>query len=439
MFCCPMMRVPVYLMILALVVALLPAHAEEPVPADRTLLLVKLPANAALVIGTYTTQQSGPERLFISPALPAGRDFYYTLTATWEENGQQKSAVRQVTVRAGQKFEVDFNQPEAVAKAPPTEPAAPAKTEPAAPAKADAKAPKSRTFLVTYGGTITGLAEDKTARVWLPVATSSDDQEVKIESMEGIPDDRQLNKDPEYGNQILYADLKGDKDGNAKFAITYRVTRHEVKGASPADVPDAALVERYLKPDALVPIDGKPLELIKDKPVPPDQVKAAKMFYDLVNNHMKYDKSKPGYGKGDSNWACDSRFGNCTDFHSLFISLARAAKIPTKFEIGFPLPTKRGEGEIGGYHCWAKFKPDGKGWIPVDISEANKEPKMKDYYFGNLTEDRVTFTTGRDIELVPKADGGPRNFLIYPYVEVDGKEYDKVKRQFSFKDLPAEK
>ena len=55
---------------------------------------------------------------------------------------------------------------------------------------------------------------------------------------------------------------------------------------------------------------------------------------------------------------------------------------------------------------------------------------MKDYYFGNLTEDRVTFCGGRDLELIPKQDGDPLNFFIYPYVEVDGKKYaaDKVKR-----------
>ena len=110
------------------------------------------------------------------------------------------------------------------------------------------------------------------------------------------------------------------------------------------------------------------------------------------------------------------------------------ARIPAKFEIGFPLPDKRGAGDVAGYHCWAKFRPEGKGWIPVDISEANKHPEMRDYYFGNLTEDRVAFSTGRDLTLVPKQDGGPVNFLIYPYVEVDGKVWpqDRIEKQFSF-------
>ena len=163
-----------------------------------------------------------------------------------------------------------------------------------------------------------------------------------------------------------------------------------------------------------MPIDGKPLELIKDKELPDDPMKKARVLYDVVNDHMKYSKEGKGWGRGDSVWACDSKFGNCTDFHSLFISLARSQKIPAKFEMGFPIPTKRGEGAVGGYHCWAFFRPEGKGWVPVDISEANKEPKMKDYYFGNLTEDRVAFTTGRDIDLVAEAGGQAGQLLHLP-------------------------
>ena len=76
--------------------------------------------------------------------------------------------------------------------------------------------------------------------------------------------------------------------------------------------------------------------------------------------------------------------------------------------------------------------------MPVDISEANRNPELRDYYFGSLTEDRVQFTTGRDIDVMPQQDGPALNFFIYPYVEVDGRPYptEKVTRAFSFKDLP---
>jgi transglutaminase-like putative cysteine protease len=198
-----------------------------------------------------------------------------------------------------------------------------------------------------------------------------------------------------------------------------------------------ARLERFLQADAKVPVGGKSLDLLKDTTVPEDPMQAGRVFYDAVNKHMTYAKDTPGWGNGDADWACKSGRGNCSDFHSLFIALARSRKIPAKFEMGFPLPEKRGAGDIPGYHCWAWFMPRDKAWVPVDISEANKNPKMADYYFGNLTADRIVLTTGRDIGLVPRQAGPPLNFFIYPYVEVDGKPYaaEKVNEKFSFKDL----
>jgi uncharacterized protein (TIGR03000 family) len=422
---------------LALALLWLPVSAADPVADNKALVVVKLPAGAKLIFDEKATQQTGAERQFITPSLAPGKTYYYNVKATWTEGGQEKTVSRDVVVKAGQRVDVDLNTGAAVAEAPKKDP--PKVVDKPKIDEAKPAAAKSRTFLFTYSTTVTDLPADKTARVWLPMPTSSDDQEVKLEDDKGLPAGYKIEKEPTYGNSMIYAEVKGDKDGKATLEATYRVTRKEVKGASAPEVADAKLLDRYLQPDKLVPLEGKPLELIKGKKVPEDQVAASKMLYDVVNQHVKYGKDVKGWGRGDVNWVCDAKTGNCTDFHSLFISLARANKIPSKFEIGFSIPTKRGAGDIGGYHCWAFFKPEGKGWMAVDISEANKDPKMTDYYFGNLTEDRVTFTTGRDYDLAPKQDGETRNFFIYPYAEVDGKEYpaDKVKRKFAYKDLPG--
>jgi transglutaminase-like putative cysteine protease len=97
------------------------------------------------------------------------------------------------------------------------------------------------------------------------------------------------------------------------------------------------------------------------------------------------------------------------------------------------VPTKRGEGAIPGYHCWAEFYVAGAGWIPVDISEADKDPSMAQYYFGNLTEDRVSFTMGRDLKFDPMPAKGVIPFFIYPLAEADGKETE-AKRSFKYRD-----
>ncbi len=304
---------------------------------------------------------------------------------------------------------------------------------PAADPPADARA---RTFQFTYSAVVTGLKPDQAARVWLPVAHSDDNQEDAIVSRE-LPAEGKIGHDADYGNEYLYLEAKADADGRIPLKIVYHVTRREVKGDGGKEIKEGAeRLARYLRADARVPIDGKPLELLKGKDVPKDQTAAARMMYDVIDDTLKYGKDKPGWGNGDSAWACDNRTGNCSDFHSLFMTLARSRGIPAKFEIGFPLPDKRGAGDVPGYHCWAMFHPEGKGWVPVDISEANKHPEMRDYYFGNLTENRVMFTTGRDLTLVPKQDGGPVNFLVYPYVEVDGKVWpqEKIEKKFSYQD-----
>jgi transglutaminase-like putative cysteine protease len=310
----------------------------------------------------------------------------------------------------------------------------------AEPAKADK--PRSRTFEFTYAATVTGLPAGKVARIWIPVPPTTTEQEVTVVA-KSIPAKGKVSRDPTYDNIILYFEAKANKEGKIPFQLTYKVTRREVKTNGKKGLPKemaADLIKRFLEPDSKVPVKGKPLELIKDKDVPEDPAKAARLFYEVVNKHMKYDKTGTGWGQGDAVWACESGKGNCSDFHSLFISLARSRKIPAKFEMGFPLSDKNAD-TIGGYHCWAWFMPRGKGWIPVDISEANKHPELAEYYFGNLTADRVAFTTGRDVSLRPKQAGPALNFFIYPYVEVDDKPYSQTRivRKFSFKDVAPNK
>jgi transglutaminase-like putative cysteine protease len=197
--------------------------------------------------------------------------------------------------------------------------------------------------------------------------------------------------------------------------------------------PTGGAFDKYLGPDRLVPIDGQ-IKLVSAKVGDPDRssYEQARAIYDYVIANMIYDKSGNGWGRGDAIYACNLKKGNCTDFHSLFIAIARSRGIPARFTIGFPLG-EPSVGEIPGYHCWAEFYAGGE-WVPVDASEAWKHPQLRQYYFGHLDADRVAFTMGRDLVLKPRQSGEPVNFLIYPYVEVDGKPLPKeqIKNQFEY-------
>ncbi|MGA8865454.1 MAG: transglutaminase-like domain-containing protein [Candidatus Sulfotelmatobacter sp.] len=226
--------------------------------------------------------------------------------------------------------------------------------------------------------------------------------------------------------------------------MEYDVVRHEriTLGTGAPHLVPTALSSREkqedLQPDALVPVTGLPADLaVRVTEGKTQRLDKARAIYDYVFTTMRYDKTGTGWGHGDVLYACDAKKGNCTDFHSLFIAMARSQGIPARFEIGFPLPPDKHSAEIAGYHCWSDFYVDGMGWIPVDISEAWKHPEKHDYFFGSHDANRVQFSMGRDLRLSPPQDGKPLNYFVYPYVEVEGKEYANVSLAFSFADEGA--
>ncbi len=303
----------------------------------------------------------------------------------------------------------------------------------AAPARPAVEVPISaRQLEVTYRGVLAGIpAGAKTLRVWVPLPRD-DDPDQEISGLEiAAPAVHAVRTEREYGNRMASFTLAAPLPERLEVALRFRVTRREtwanLRPTPDPGIPDASGpaagpgIERYLQADALVPVGG-PFEEVLAEVVPPTEppLEALRRIYDHLASTMRYSKEGKGWGNGDSLWACDARYGNCTDFHSVFISLCRTRGIPARFEMGFPLPAKRGEGEVPGYHCWARAFLAGTGWIPVDISEVAKRPEMKYYYFGNLTEDRILFTVGRDLTLDPTQQGPPLNYFVYPYAEADG-------------------
>ncbi len=300
---------------------------------------------------------------------------------------------------------------------------------------------ESRHFIFHYAFTVKNLPAGKHVRIWIPAAQSEAFQEVRVVSKNG---DLPLKKTREarFGNEIYFAETSRAALADLHFEVDYDVTRRERVALTPAaQLRKASLTtkerQQDLEADTLVPITGVPAELAaqvaQGKTQPLDEARA---IYDYVFSTMRYDKTGTGWGRGDVLYACDAKKGNCTDFHSLFIAMARSQGIPARFEIGFPLPDDKHSAEIAGYHCWSDFYIDGKGWIPVDISEAWKHPDKRDYFFGSHDVNRVQFSMGRDLRLNPPQDGKPLNYFVYPYVEVNGREYSNVSLAFSFEDAP---
>ena len=305
--------------------------------------------------------------------------------------------------------------------------------------------PASRKFSFTYEVHVPAAPDPRVNfLVWIPLPQNDDSQ--KIEDLRiDTPVAYTRGRDSEYGNPFaLFRPTPAQLQNGFDIGLHFIATRFEHKvsldlslaDASMANSPRAPDLERYLQPDKLVPLNGVIADLSKQQTAGlTSPLAKARHIYDYVIANMRYDKSGEGWGRGDAVWACTSKRGNCTDFHSLFIGMMRSAGIPARFEIGFPLPETKTEGAIPGYHCWAEFYLTGVGWIPVDASEAWKNPSMRDYFFGAHDANRIFFSYGRDLRLSPDQKGDPLNYFIYPYAESNGKPVTSLQSHFAFNDL----
>jgi transglutaminase-like putative cysteine protease len=303
-----------------------------------------------------------------------------------------------------------------------------------------AAAADSRVFEFTYEVRAGDLPGSEAIDLYLPLPREHNGQRIIEQTLSSnIPGETGVEE--RHGNRYYRIHRPANINAPLQATLRWTVARAAVTAGDTGGAGEAEL-EQYLAPNSLVPVGHKILQPIlaeihairkEDSPEA-----TARAIYDWVVDNVEYKKIGTGWGNGDTFWACSERYGNCTDFHSLFISLARSEGIPARFEIGFPVPLDRAAGEIGGYHCWVQFHLPDRGWVPVDASEAAKHPEQRDFLYGTQPADRIHFTTGRDLVLSAGSAASPLNYFVYPYLEVGGKPWRaKLDTRFSFREAPA--
>jgi hypothetical protein len=304
-----------------------------------------------------------------------------------------------------------------------------------------APAPRTRTFHFEYKVVVGNIRAGAThISVWIPVP--HDDAQQHIKNLRVYAPYPCEMEQATNGNTMLHLGRDNPKE---PFTITVSLdaSRQDIQshlsgGPRLEREQDPLELTQYLHPDRLVPLDNRirawAREVVKKANAHTD-VEMALAIYNHVISTIKYDKSGEGWGRGDISYVCDARRGNCADFDAMFIGYSRAVGIPARFAIGFPLPSERGEGKILEYHCWAEFYAKGIGWVPVDAAEAAQNPSKREYFFGALDENRIELTKDRDLVLTPKQSGDELNYFVYPYAEVDGKDFDGMRTEVRFRDL----
>jgi transglutaminase-like putative cysteine protease len=296
-----------------------------------------------------------------------------------------------------------------------------------------------RTLTLTYTCYITNIPSGASQlNCWIPVPSSDDRQTVELLP---VSDPGKITTEHKYGNRMYFRQISFNRV-NAKDSLTitlgYKLklnekTVPEAKAlASLPKVVKTGNMNVYLTSNRLIPLDG-PIETLNQQlQLQKEPIKAARQIYDYLIDNMVYDYKAPGAGIGDVRWACNSKTGDCSDYHSIFIALCRSRGIPADHVFGLPLRAAQGRGKAKDWHCWARFYVEGPGWITIDASEADKHPELRDYLFGTLSNQYVTISHGRDVVLEPAQQGPALNIFADPYVEIDGKPFTSVRWEGAF-------
>jgi uncharacterized protein (TIGR03000 family) len=72
-------------------------------------VIVHVPTDARIYIDGNLMHSTATERVFTSPAIEAGKPFYYSLRVVVERNGKEVEDVRRVSVSAGEVSRLDFD------------------------------------------------------------------------------------------------------------------------------------------------------------------------------------------------------------------------------------------------------------------------------------------------------------------------------------------
>jgi len=297
---------------------------------------------------------------------------------------------------------------------------------------------KERQGIVTFKIDLNTPEGSENARLWLPYPLSGRHQRIENVTMQGSYDNSTIYREEESGAIYLFSEWQA-ATGHQSLEMSFKVKAEEriARDLKDNNAPVPETVRKYLQANWWIPTDGG-IKEIADTITKGKKgiLQKSRAVYDWVVENTQRDPNVVGCGLGIVEQMMVRRTGKCVDISSVYIALARAAGVPAREVFGIRLGKKDQQTITGGYHCWAEFFLPGSGWIPVDPGDVRKimlvnglslkeAEAYREYYFGAVDEFRIVLEkSGRGVELLPLQAGGPLNYLMYPYAEVDGKPLD---------------
>ena len=285
-------------------------------------------------------------------------------------------------------------------------------------------------FDVSYHTRIHTLPRDaRDLHLWMPLPSSDTAQQISHLQIES-PLAHEITREPIFGSRMLHVAVTEGVGEAAPFDVEarYHVTRSRV-GAHAHQLTDLN-AKKHLTLTPTVRMTDE-IEQFAARIIGPatDPYDIARRVSDGIQELLFHDKTIPGCGTGDTAWIMKHRRGKCDDYHALYMAIMVSRGVPIRWHQGFPLPLPdpeasasagQLEGDCTGAHCWVSFYAPDHGWVPVDVSEADKLDDGGEFFFGNLSPNRFQVSEGRAVVLAPAQGGAPLPNFAYAYAESDG-------------------
>jgi len=292
----------------------------------------------------------------------------------------------------------------------------------------------------TWQFDLSGHKPGTETRLWIPYPVSDANQLISNLSWQGNYSEAAVYTDRTFGTPMLYVSWPKEAK-QRRLTLSFDADRQEqsrrdfpaTEGAY--DPRDYAL---YLAPTALGPLNAQVKALADQITAGKSGILAkARALYDWTVDNTFRDPDTRGCGLGDVTALLKRPGGKCADISSIFVTLARAAGVPSREILGIRTG-KTAEQDVSNWqHCWAEFYLPGYGWVPVDPADVRKamlkqnlkldDPKvaeLRDYYWGRVDSYRIRLSEGRDLQLNPPQQGEAVNYLMYPFAQVGGETLD---------------
>ena len=247
---------------------------------------------------------------------------------------------------------------------------------------------------ITYTLTVkpNEVPEGETIRVWMPYPRENKrSSNIKLLS---TSEKNYIISPDEYGHKSIYMEAAAVKDSAMRFSyqLELETADHWFKFA-PEDVKpydtSSELYKKYTAERNTHVIFTPEIKALTDSIIAGETNpynKALKIFDYIAQTFPWASAREYATLENIPEYVLKNRHGDCGQVGLTFITMARYAGIPAKWQSGFVL----NQG-YGGMHDWAEVYFEGIGWIPADVSFGlvpNENDDVYHFYFGGIDNRR---------------------------------------------------